>query len=60
MDTFLPEEIRRLREDNVDFYVESKMTVESFLKIREMQIEVSEELHRVQCPQLIIQGSADT
>lgn len=49
MDTFLPEELRRLRQDNVDFYIEYKMNVESFLQIKDMQEEVREELDRVEC-----------
>jgi len=31
MDKFLPEELRRLRENLLDFYVEPKMNVESYL-----------------------------
>ena len=40
MDNFLPEEIRRLREDKLDFFIETKMSIESYLQIREMQLEV--------------------
>jgi hypothetical protein len=43
MDNFLPDEIRMLRENQDDFYVETKMTVESFLEILHLQHEVKEE-----------------
>ena len=36
MDGFLPEEITRLRHDDLDFYIEPKMTIESYLEIRKM------------------------
>ena len=59
MDSFVPEEITRLRNDGLDFFVETKMTVESYLEIRKMQEEVKEEIKVIGCPQLFILGGGD-
>ena len=56
MDTFLPDEIRVLRENQEYFYIETKMTVESFLEILHLQHEVKEEAESFKTPMLVLSG----
>ena len=59
MDKFVPEELSSLREDGLDFFVENKMTVESYLEILKMQEEVTQEVDAIVCPQLFLLGQED-
>ena len=60
MDNFLPPEIRELRENGDDFYIETKMTVESYLQIVHLQTEVREEAEKLKVPVLMVNGTADS
>ena len=59
MDNFLPDELRILKENNEDFYLETKMTIESYLQILNLQQEVVEERDYLHTPTLMITGEDD-
>lgn len=59
MDDFLPDELRVIKENNEDFYIESKTTVESYLELLKLQEEVLEERDYLHAPTLMITAEDD-
>ena len=59
MDNFLPDELKILRESGQDFYIEPKMTAESFLEILKLQEDVLEDIDFLEVPTFMITGEID-
>ena len=59
MDEFVPKELRVKRDNGEDFYIETKMTVESYLKILDLQTEIRETDEQLTTPLNFIFGEQD-